>query len=244
MRRPRIAVPEINQNVSNYTRALFAAGMEPVVISVQTEQTAQANQQEYLDIGQFRVRSYDGLLLPGGGDVNPARYGRESCGSVMVLDSLDELQLTVLDAFVKEKKPVLGICRGYQLVNVYFGGSLIQHLPTAFRHSRKHDEPDKAHGCMAEAGSWLTELYGRSFVHNSAHHQAIDDLGEGLVIDSHCQEDGVPEAMHHSALPIWGVQWHPERMCLDHAREDTVDGLPIFRFFHDMLLEKPWIYEI
>lgn len=231
MRRPRIAVPEIDQDVKNYTRAVFAAGMEPVVISVQTEQIQQKYQQEYLDYSEFCVKGYDGLLIPGGGDVNPARYGQENQGSIMIMDALDELQFAMLDDFVKSGKPVLGICRGHQVINVYFGGTLIQHLPTAFRHFRELDEPDKVHRCVAGEGSWLAELYGTEFAHNSAHHQAVDRPGKGLVIDSFCLEDGTVEALHHVTLPIYSVQWHPERMCLALEREDTVNGLPVLQFF-------------
>ncbi len=231
MRRPRIAIPEIDQNVRNYTRAVLAAGMEPVVISVQSEQVQQKFQQEYLDYSEFHVEGYDALLLPGGGDVNPARYGQENRGSIMVMDALDELQFAMLDDFVKCKKPVLGICRGHQVINVYFGGTLIQHLPEAFRHFRELDEPDKVHGCIARKGSWLEKIYGREFFHNSAHHQAVERPGEGLVIDSHCLEDGTVEAMHHCTLPVYSVQWHPERMCLDLERDDTVNGLPVMQFF-------------
>ncbi len=238
MRKPRIAIPEIDQNVTNYTRAVLAAGMEPVVISVQLEQVQQMFQQEYMDYSEFRAEAYDGLLLPGGGDVNPRRYGQENQGSIMIMDALDELQFTMLDDFVKSEKPVLGICRGHQVINVYFGGTLIQHLPASFRHFRELDEPDKAHRCIAQAGSWLAKLYGTEFPHNSAHHQAVDRLGAGLVVDSRCPEDGTVEALHHCALPIYSVQWHPERMCLELSRNDTVNGLPVMRFFGRLCEEE------
>jgi putative glutamine amidotransferase len=236
---PRIAIPEIGQNVRNYTRAVSSAGMEPIVISVQSEQIHQNYQQEYMDYQDFHVEAYDGLLIPGGVDVNPSRYGQENHGSIMIMDQLDELQLTMLDAFVKAGKPVLGICRGHQVINVYFGGSLIQHLPTSYRHSRGFDEPDKVHGCIAEPDSWLAGLYGTEFFHNSAHHQAVDLQGEGLVIDSHASEDGVVEGMHHRTLPVYSVQWHPERMCLEHERTDTVNGLPVIQFFSHLCGGEP-----
>ena len=231
MKRPRIAIPEIDQDMTNYTRALFAAGMDPVVISVQVEQLKLRVHQEYLDYSEFHVENYDGLLIPGGGDINPARYGQKLNGSFMILDALDDLQFDILDAFVKAQKPVLGICRGHQVINVYFGGTMIQHLPTAFRHSRKFNEADKVHACHAQKGSWLCSLFGNSFFHNSAHHQSILRCGKGLVVDSRCSDDDVIEAVHHVALPIYGVQWHPERMCLEHERNDTVNGLPVFFFF-------------
>ena len=231
MKRPRIAIPEINQNIENYTRAAYAAGMDPVAISLQEEQVPVSLQQEYMDYSHFRVEEFDGLLLPGGGDVNPCRYGKENQGSIMIIDELDQLQLDVLDAFVKSKKPIFGICRGHQVINVYFGGTLIQHLPTSFRHSRELTEPDKVHRCIAEKGSWLEKIYGREFPHNSAHHQAVEHLGKGLIADSHCLEDGIVEAMHHESLPIYSVQWHPERMCTTLKREDTVDGILALQFF-------------
>lgn len=231
MRRPRIAIPEINQNIENYTRAVYAAGMDPVAISLQEEQLPASFQQEYMDYSQFRVEAFDGLLLPGGGDINPGRYGQENQGSIMIIDALDKLQFAVLDAFVKSKKPVFGICRGHQIINVYFGGTLIQHLPDAVRHFRKLTEPDKVHRCIAEEGSWLEKIYGKEFPHNSAHHQAVDRCGEGLMIDSHCLEDGTVEAMHHQILPVYSVQWHPERMCTTLKRTDTVDGLLVLQFF-------------
>ena len=234
MDRPRIAIPEIDQDVRNYTAALFEAGMEPVVISVQTEQIHRQYQQEYLDYSEFRVDRYDGLLLPGGGDIDPARYGEEDRGSRQIVEDLDQLQLEMIDAFVKEGKPVLGICRGLQIVNVYFGGTLIQDIPTAAKHAADEKNVDMVHGCKANEGSWLAKLYGTEFVHNSSHHQAADTPGNEIVFDSVCPEDGVVEALHHSRLPVYGVQWHPERMCLKYASDRYEDGLRIFRFFGEV----------
>ena len=234
MSKVRIAIPEIDQKMENYTRAVFAAGMEPVVISVQREQTRNRFQQEYLDVAEFRIDAYDGLLIPGGGDIDPGRYGQENNGSVMIMEQLDELQLSMLDQFIQSKKPVLGICRGLQILNVYFGGTLVQHLPTAERHAPLPGEGDKVHPCQAEKGSWLAGLYGESFVHNSSHHQAVDRPGKGLLIDGICPQDGVVEALHHESLPVYGVQFHPERMCLAWERDDTADGILIFDYFYEV----------
>lgn len=231
MKRPRIALPEINQDVKNYIRALYAAGMEPIVISIQTEQIQQRYQQEYLDYSEFQVDAYDGLLIPGGWDIDPIRYGQKNMGSREIREDLDMLQFSMLDDFVKKGKPVLGICRGHQVINVYFGGTLIQDLPTAARHFFETHTIDRVHDCVAKKESWLAKLYGMAFTHNSAHHQAIDRPGNGIVIDSYCPEDGTVESAHHAALPIYSVQWHPERMCLALEREDTVNGLPVFQFF-------------
>ena len=236
MRRPKIAIPEINQQINRYRNVLSEVGLEPIAISLRSEPLGKDACQEFMDYSEFRVEEFDGLLLPGGGDIHPSRFGEEDCGSRNISEILDELQLNMLDAFVKAGKPVLGICRGIQVINVYFGGSIIQDLPDAdFHIVSNEEEPDRIHSCRAMEGSWLAELYGTHFVHNSYHHQAVGRLGEGLVADSFCPEDGVVEALHHNTLPIYGLQWHPERMTLEMRREDTVDGMPVLRFFAGLL---------
>lgn len=217
--KPRIAVavPEgtLEKRYRNYHETLLALGARPV------EAGADVNPAEY-----------DGLLLPGGWDIDPARYHRDrepGCGQTD--PALDELQFAALDAFVRAGKPVFGICRGHQLINVFFGGTLIQDLPQSPRH--KWDEvtdEDRAHGSTAVPGSWIAGVYGESFPVNSAHHQAADAVGEGLVVDQY-SDDGIVEAMHHESLPVWCVQWHPERMCLSRARPDTVNGSAVIRYF-------------
>ncbi|MBQ1311196.1 MAG: gamma-glutamyl-gamma-aminobutyrate hydrolase family protein [Blautia sp.] len=232
MKTLRIALPENKQNVTNYLNALKALGPETVVVSDSRVHRGSAYQQEYLDIKDLNPENYDGLILPGGWDVNPARYHQRMNGSGYVDNDLDDLQLAAVDAFVKAEKPVFGICRGFQILNVYFGGSLVQNIPTAFRHAKNSvQEEDKIHKSTTEEGSWIWELYGKEFVHNSAHHQALDRPGEGLVIDSWCSEDKVPESMHHETLPIWGVQWHPERLSLSWRREEEVNGIWVLGFF-------------
>ncbi len=231
----RIAVPEIGQNMRNYVNALKGVGAEPVIVSVRREHTEKTAQQEYLDFSEFRAENYDGMLLPGGGDIEPRRYGQENNGSVYIDPALDTLQLCALDACVKNGVPVMGICRGHQLINVYFGGDLIQNIPTASQHAiYRLDQPDQRNVSHANHGSWIAQLYGTTFAHNSAHHQAVDRPGKGLVVDARCQEDGVVEAMHHESLPVISVQWHPERMCFDLSRPDTVDGSEVLQYFLNM----------
>lgn len=231
MKKPKIAIPEIDQNVGNYVNAALAAGMEPTVVSVQTHQVDSRYLQEYLDYGEFRAGAYDGLLLPGGWDLNPSRYGQPNRGSMMICNEVDALQFSILEEFITRRKPVLGICRGHQLINVRFGGTLIQDIPTYARHFHAENEPDRVHLCEAGEGCWLAEMYGTRYFGNSSHHQAVDRLGEGLRIDSRCIDDGVVEALHHETLPLYGVQWHPERTCLAFSRDDTVNGLKVFDFF-------------
>lgn len=231
MKRPRILIPEIMQDVSNYTKAMSAAGMDPLVVSVQSFHITHAFQREFIDLEDVRAQSFDGLLLPGGGDINPESYGEMIQGSVPVEKWVDRLQFSLLEEFIRLSKPILGICRGLQLINVQFKGSLIQNLESASMHRRHPDGQDQVHTCQAVKGSWLSMLYGESFSHNSSHHQAVSRLGKGLVVDSRCPEDGVVESLHHATLPIFAVQWHPERMCLAHERSDTVNGMEIFSYF-------------
>jgi len=171
----------------------------------------------------------DGLLIPGGVDVDPARYGQAPVPEDEIDLELDQVQFAVLDQFLALGKPVFGICRGHQLLNVAFGGTLIQHLPNAADHVWT-EAGDHIHACDAEPGSFMDRLYGRHFVTNSAHHQAVDIPAPGMKVVLR-SADGVIEAMEHESLPVWCVQWHPERMCFGHARPDTVDGSKVIQFF-------------
>ena len=231
MTRPRIVIPEVFQDVSNYTNAMYAAGMEPIVVSLQSIQITHRAQREFMDIRDVRPEAFDGLLIPGGEDINPDFYGETDQGSHPADRQIDCLQLHLLEEFIRLEKPILGICRGMQLINVWFGGSLIQHLDDAAIHMWKQDNGDQVHASCCVPGSWLCGLYGDTFYHNSSHHQAVHRLADGLAADSRCPLDDVIESLHHTKLPIYAVQWHPERMCLSHERGDTVNGLEVFRFF-------------
>ena len=150
--------------------------------------------------------SCDALLLPGGADVAPWRYGQANTASRGIDTLRDTEELELLQRFVLMKRPVLGICRGLQVINVYFGGTLLQDIAG---HSAANGI-DRRHRAQS-APSPLREICGEYGIVNSAHHQAVDCLGSGLF-PLQWSPDGIVEALEHHALPVWGVQWHPERM--------------------------------
>ena len=178
---------------------------------------------------------YDGLILCGGNDFDPKYYNQPINGSVNIDQERDEIEFALLKAFVDAGKPVLGICRGHQLINVYFGGSLHQDLPEKHLHQSGQDW-DITHNVTAKEDSVVGKLYGSTFKVNSAHHQAVDKIGDGLVATAYW--DNYVESVEHISLPICGVQWHPERMCISQKREDTVDGIEIFKWFINVCKEK------
>ena len=210
----KIALPITQDDtfIRNYINALILSGAEPETGSV------------------IHPENCDGLLLPGGPDVEPSLYGQNKAPETEFDSLLDTLQLEVLHRFLELGKPVFGICRGHQLINVALGGTLIQHLPTAGDHVHIRPGVDNVHSCSADPDSWIAGIYGTCFAVNSSHHQGVDRPGKGLHAALHAQ-DGVIEAMQHETLPVWSVQFHPERMCFAHRRADTVDGSLLFRFF-------------
>ena len=202
-------------NADNYINALQALGAEVVA--------------KYLPEADT---SYDGLILAGGEDVDPTRYGEEIDGARGINYERDEAEFALLAAYVEAGKPVLGICRGHQLINVFFGGTLYQDMPVAELH-RTQNKKDAVHEIMACEDSVVGRLYGERFCVNSSHHQAVKALGRDLVAGAYW-DGAYIEAIEHRTLPILGVQWHPERMCFSHAREDTVSGVDLLKHFIEM----------
>ena len=148
----------------------------------------------------------DALLLPGGGDMEPWRYGQSNTASRGLEPERDTAELMLLERFTAAGKPVLGICRGIQVINVFFGGTLCQDLPGY----SAVDGHDSFH-TVRTARSPLLAVCGPLCRVNSAHHQAADAPGRGLRAVQWA-EDGAVEAVCHDCLPVWGVQWHPERL--------------------------------
>lgn len=165
-----------------------------------------------------------GLLLPGGGDLEPGRYGQPNVASRGLDPLRDAAELELLERFTAAGLPVLGVCRGLQVINVFFGGTLVQDLPGHSTAAR-----DRLHAADTAAGTF-GRLWGERIIVNSAHHQAADRLGSGLRAVQWAP-DGTVEALAHSSLPVWAVQWHPERLTGPLAVAGAADGGRLLRAF-------------
>lgn len=214
--RPRIQISGEPGGMDNYIAAVAAAGGEPVPA--------------YCPAPDLTC---SGLVLCGGGDIQCSLYGQEDRGSHPPDRARDEAELALFRAFHRERRPILGICRGMQLINVALGGGLIQDLPPDQRALHTAPEGDLVHRVRALPGSPLHDRYGPVFQVNSAHHQAVDRLGEGLRATA-WSDSGFPEALDWPERHIMAFQFHPERMSFGKRRPDTIDGADIFRLFVEL----------
>ncbi len=168
------------------------------------------NHEETLEAALDRM---DGLILSGGPDTPPWRYGQAARAETHpVHPRRDLFDQRLIQAALKRRMPILGICHGCQLLNVYFGGTLIQHLPTAHHHQRT-GRPRLRHIVNISHGTRLASILGTGPLEvNSSHHQAVDQTATGIRISA-ISDDGVIEAIEPlDDLPVIGVQWHPEEM--------------------------------
>lgn len=199
---PRVRVNEA------YTRAIAGAGMIPLVVAPLGAGFAEI------------VARVDGLVLTGGEDVAPSRYGaprHERTGDVH--DARDETEISLIAAARAARLPTLAICRGLQLANVALGGTLVQDLPSERPSSTVHDRADartsRVHEVRITAGSRLAEAVGAGTITvNSSHHQAVDRVAPGLTVTA-TAPDGVVEGAEWTGDDDWwmlGVQWHPEEL--------------------------------
>ncbi len=163
----------------------------------------------------------DGFLLPGGDDIDPVCYGQTNDEGLSkdIDPALDKIDKIILDYAFQNKKPVLGICRGVQSIAAFLGGSLHQDIQHA---GLKHESIDHKHMVTTLPNTRVSDLFPEVFESNSYHHQVVKDLPDGFVI-THMHLD-VIEGIIHTELPIFGLQWHPERM-------DTLETKTIFDWF-------------
>lgn len=164
------------------------------------------------------VRELDGLILQGGADVAPASYGQDALRPEWSGDRVRDLyEIELFWECMIQGKPVLGICRGCQLINVALGGTLWQDLPTQAETSGNHNDPVRydqlTHVIEFEPGASLRKIYGGldGGLVTSIHHQAVCDLGKDLAVEARSTSDGIIEAIRwRGAGFVLGVQWHPE----------------------------------
>ncbi len=203
---------------SSYINALEYAGAIPLIIPMTENQTTL----------EYYLNLCDGILLSGGQDVQPELYGetpQPHCGEVF--PCRDKLDRYIFEYALAMDKPVLGICRGCQAMNVFSGGSLYQDLKIDFGTEENHrmEAPFNrtAHLMIPQPGTPLSELIGeRLFEVNSVHHQGIKRLADSFDIMA-VSEDGIIEAIY---MPdrrfVWGVQWHPEWFFLESADNASI----------------------
>lgn len=212
---PATAIP------TAYTQAVEKAGGVPIILPFTPD----------LDILPAMAGSAQGFLFAGGKDMDPAFFHQAPIPELGEMDTaLDRFQMAVLSWAMAGKMPVLAICRGLQVVNVALGGTLFQDIATqapgqVLKHTQDVISFDTDHEIKIEPGSRLHTIFGDRIPVNSRHHQAIDSLGEGLVITARAP-DGIIEAAEHQTLPMDLVQWHPELML---QKNDVM--LPLFKSF-------------
>ena len=206
---PRFRDQRIDTYFSDFAECVARAGGTPVDLPFVSSATGV-------------VDRLDGLVVTGGQDVHPSRWG----GAAVVDPDADPrwdhdvhdverdaYEAALIEAALAADIPVLGVCRGHQLLNVVLGGTLVEHLePGSITHSTGHSAPsagDPEHVVEFVEGSWARAVYGPRRVVNSWHHQAVDRLGKGLVVTGRTP-DGVVECITLGDRPVVGVQWHPE----------------------------------
>jgi putative glutamine amidotransferase len=202
----RVLIPYRHaKKVKAYEEAVRAGGMEPLAVHVGDPMPADG---------------FAGLLLTGGTDVNPQRYGAAARPETDEPDDeRDRVELEQIHAAIERNLPILGICRGLQILNVYHGGTLFQHIEGTAKHDpEKDDHSGAAHEVQFEAGSRLAEIAGAPhWGVNSRHHQAVEKLGSGLRISARDTEDGTVEGVEQPGKRfLLAVQWHPEDQIIQH----------------------------
>lgn len=204
-----------------YSAAITAAGGIPILPLVQSQ------------IDDY-VAMADGLLLPGAMGYIP----RPELARTLALERYSrqaDFESVLYQAFRKTGKPILGICAGCQKINCEEGGNLQLDFRKTF--GREHHQ-GVTHTVETLPGSWIANLWGSHFAINSYHGFKIAKLGDDLRITAY-SEEGIPEVIEHDTLPIYGTQFHPERMCGDFPNPpEGPNSDPLFRSFIEMCLKK------
>lgn len=197
---PRYQARDIYMYFDDFSRAVAEAGGIPLLLPYEA------------DAGVFA--RLDGLIVTGGQDVCPAQWGGGDGDAHQPVDpDRDRYELDLINGALTADVPLLGICRGMQLINVALGGTLVPDLPRDLIDHQASGQPVDAlaHRVDFTAGTTAFGVYGYAQQVNSLHHQAVDRCGEGVVITGRA-EDGTAEALEIPGRQVLGVQWHPEWM--------------------------------
>ena len=210
--KPKILISRAPESSGLYEKAVEKAGGEPLSFHCPDPEM-----------------EFDALILAGGGDVDPVEFEERNKGSYDIDRPRDQAELALGSRCINENKPILGICRGHQVVNIALGGNIYQDMNDELvkLHGQGPDGESKYHTIKVAQYTMLGDLYGTEMTVNSSHHQANRQFGQGLYRTA-WDENGVIEAMQHGTLPIWTVQFHPEQMTGEHGE---ADGQKIFDFF-------------
>ena len=191
----------------DYSDSIINSGGIPVILPIT----------DNAEIIKEQVEYFDGLILSGGGDPDPNLYGEDCLQDLgNITPERDTFELAILEEFLKTKKPIFGICRGLQLMNVFYKGTLyqdIKYVNTNIQHKQKWLADLPTHNInILEKDNILFEIFGKKTRTNSFHHQMIKDLGNELTVIA-TANDGIIEAIQNKNHPFfYGVQWHPEMM--------------------------------
>lgn len=216
----RVPDYEINEM---YIKAVLAAGGLPIILPTNIPAS---------DWKQL-VDTFDGFLFSGGGDIDPTHYGGAlAANSYGFSEGRDRFELGLVPLILKADKPLLGICRGAQVLNVALGGTLIGDIAAELPNAAKHNwypsyaRDKRVHQVRVMPETKLAQLLEQKQVcTNSLHHQAINQFGQGLVLNANA-EDGVVEGVElPSKRYVFGVQWHPEHLQDDPAMRALFEGL-------------------
>jgi putative glutamine amidotransferase len=213
----------------SYSQALMQAGAVPVILPNLTEDAEMVTQ---------TLARLDGLLLSGGWDISPTRYGESPLNETVKVDEKrDQAEFAFLYAALERGMPLLAICRGIQALNVARGGTLYQDIPTQIATPLQHQQTQPryipTHTVAVEPDSRLAQIVGATCIQtNSMHHQAVREIGEGLRVTARA-EDGVIEALE---VPqhrfVVAVQFHPEELALSSDNnESALASRALFRAF-------------
>jgi putative glutamine amidotransferase len=228
---PTKSVQYLEQSVANWVMSgEVLAFMVPALSLAAPHLPSKVTKKDYVD-------ALDGLVLQGGADIAPESYGETPLNPEWSGDRVrDRYEIRLFEEFVRQGKPVFGICRGCQLINVAFGGTLYQDIATQVGPSVQHRcdrrYEDNFHAMRVVDGGWLAGLYPGSAISriNTIHHQSVKTLGRDLVIEAVSEADGIVEAVRWTGPSfVAGVQWHPEFM--DPSDAEILDGKPLLRAF-------------